>query len=206
MVGLQRLLFGSLRPIEIEQLWERGWIAGTEWLFALSIFRDDFGVAYMASFILLFASKVWGWMVTGRLDILEQQNPASARKFHIRLLTATLINIVLPLKMASYCFDEATYVPKSGIMTMFTFEFGILLIGAVSTALRYCLWFYEHRLIQKQLKERVEELRREATENGDPVPPMDDLDVHDLDLPGWEAKSSFQFALDIGTGKSTDFS
>lgn len=155
----------------------------------------------MMSFILLFVSKLWGWLVVGRLDILEQQNPANATKFHARLLAATVINIILPFQMASYCFDEAMYGPKSGIMTMFTFEFGILFIGAVSTTLRYGLWFYEYRLIQKQLKGRMDEMRREAAETDNTTLPTEDVDVQDLDLPGWEAKGSFQFALDIGTGK-----
>ena len=200
MYGLQRLLFGPLRPIEIEQLYERGWIAATEWLFALSIFRDDFGVSYVAIFILLFVSKVWGWMVDGRLETLEQQNPANATKFHSRLVAATVINVLLPLRMASYCFDEAIYGFRPGVMTMFTFEFGILLIGSISTALRYSLWAYEYRIIQKQMAQRMQEMRAEAAESGLPLPAEADLDVHELDLPGWEAKSSVQFALDIGTG------
>ncbi|KAF2666507.1 hypothetical protein BT63DRAFT_426966 [Microthyrium microscopicum] len=197
--ALQRLLFGPLRPIEIEQLYERGWIAATEWLFALSVFRVDFGVAYMATFVLLFASKVWGWMVHGRLDILEQQPPANARKFHARLVTATTINLLLPLWMANYCFDEAVYGQKAGIMTMFTFEFGILVIGAISTTLKYGFWYYEHRVTQQQKKEHFDRLRSEAEAAGDPPPSEEDVDVHDLDLPGWENKSSFQFTLDITT-------
>jgi E3 ubiquitin-protein ligase synoviolin len=202
MYGLQRLLFGPLRPIEIEQLYERGWIAATEWLFALSIFREEFGVSYMAIFILLFVSKVWGWMVDGRLETLEQQNPAHATTFHTRLVTATLINVLLPLRMANYCLDEAVYGIRPGVMTMFTFEFGILLIGAASTAFRYSLWAYEHRIIQQQMAQRIQELRAAAVESGAPMPAAADLDVHELDLPGWEGKGSVQFALDIGTGES----
>jgi E3 ubiquitin-protein ligase synoviolin len=211
--GLQRLLFGPLRAIEIEQLYERGWIAATEWLFAMSIFRDEFGVWYLVMFLVLFMGKVWGWIAEGRIETLEQQTPANARLFHARLVASLAVFIFFAFEMFHYCLEEVIIEAKPGVMIMFVFEFAILCVGAASTSLKYVLWAYEHSIIRKQLQERLEERRRDAAaaaasqgagEDVDPVQPLDDdeeLDIHDLDLPGWEAKGTWQFALDIGTGK-----
>lgn len=209
--GLQRLLFGPLRAIEIEQLYERGWIAATEWLFAMSIFRDEFGVWYLVMFLVLFMGKVWGWIAEGRIETLEQQTPANARLFHTRLVASLAVFIFFAVEMFRYCLEEVIIEARPGVMIMFVFEFAILCVGAASTSLKYVLWAYEHMIIRKQVRERLEERRRDAAaaardagDDAGPVEPLDEdeeLDIHDLDLPGWEAKGTWQFALDIGTGK-----
>lgn len=43
MYGLQRLCFGQLRPIEVEQLYEKAWFAITETALAMTIFREEVG-------------------------------------------------------------------------------------------------------------------------------------------------------------------
>jgi E3 ubiquitin-protein ligase synoviolin len=215
MYGLQQALFGTLRPIEIEQLYERGWIAATEWLFAMSIFRDEFGVWYLIMFLVLFMGKVWGWIAEGRIETLEQQTPANPRLFHTRLVLSLGVYIFFAVEMFLYCMDEVIVEARPGVMIMFVFEFAILCIGASSTSMRYGLWVYEHIVIKRQIRERLRQQRadiaqaaQEAAGDTDAPPalpqddPVDeeDVDMHDLDLPGWEAKGTWQFALDIGTG------
>jgi E3 ubiquitin-protein ligase synoviolin len=215
MYGLQRTLFGTLRPIEIEQLYERGWIAATEWLFAMSIFRDEFGVWYLIMFLVLFMGKVWGWIAEGRIETLEQQTPANPRLFHTRLILSLGVYMVFAVEMFLYCMDEVIVEARPGVMIMFVFEFAILCIGATSTSMRYGLWAYEHIVIKGQIQERLQQRRADMAQAaqeaavGTDTPPVpqddpideDDVDMHDLDLPGWEAKGTWQFALDIGTGK-----
>ncbi|KMU90162.1 E3 ubiquitin-protein ligase synoviolin-B [Coccidioides immitis H538.4] len=43
LFGLQRLLYGRLRPIETEQLYEKAWSAVTETCLAMTIFRGELG-------------------------------------------------------------------------------------------------------------------------------------------------------------------
>ncbi|RAL63388.1 hypothetical protein DID88_003812 [Monilinia fructigena] len=47
MYGLQRLCYGPLRPIEIEQLYEKAWFAITETCLAMTIFREEVGAWFL---------------------------------------------------------------------------------------------------------------------------------------------------------------
>jgi E3 ubiquitin-protein ligase synoviolin len=203
---LQRVFFGPLRQIEIEQLYERGWITGTEWLFAISIFRDEFSLWCLSMFVVLFFSKIWGWIAEGRIEALEQQQPANRRLYHARLVASLAVYMAFSAAITKFCLDEVIYEARPGVMIMFLFEFMIITIGAVSTSAKYALWAYEHRLLSKQHEERVAQLRREAVAEGrDPSDINEaDMDIHDLDLPGWEAKGTWQFGVDICSGTYCD--
>ena len=85
MLGLQRLFYGPLRPIEIEQLYEKAWFAITETCLAMTIFREEVGGWFLVMFVCLLIGKVWGWIGEGRVEILEQQPPSNPRLFHARL-------------------------------------------------------------------------------------------------------------------------
>jgi E3 ubiquitin-protein ligase synoviolin len=253
MYGLEQLLFGPLRQMEIEQLYERGWFAITEWLFAMSTFRDEFGVWFLTMFTVLFIGKIWGWIAEGRIETLEQQPPANPRLFHTRLVASLLLYAVFAAQMFWYCADTVVYEARPGVMVMFVFEFAIILISAISIILRYMLWWEEHHIIKKQMKLKIEEIkatRRAAREQAEaqakeaqeqqvqaqagaaasasadgakpaedaesaettPAPAAtaavpealphenDEIDEDEIEVPGWEAKGTWLFALDIGTG------
>ena len=53
MYGLQRLCYGALRPIEIEQLYEKAWFAITETCLAMTIFREEVGAWFLVMFVAL---------------------------------------------------------------------------------------------------------------------------------------------------------
>lgn len=202
MYLLQQLLFGPLRAIEIEQLYERGWIAVTEWLFAMSTFRDEFGVSFLLMFAGLFAGKLWGWVAEGRIEALEQQNPGNPSLFHVRLVTSLAIYFTFAVQTLIYCIETVITEERPGVMTMFVFEFAILTISAVATSLRYLVWIYERWIRLKQKKEILALRRREASEAGRDAPlAEEDLDPHDLELPGWEAKEVWLFGLDVLSGE-----
>ena len=228
MYGLEQLLFGPIRPAEIEQLYERGWFAITEWLFAMSTFRDEFGVWFLTMFTTLFIGKVWGWLAEGRIETLEQQPPANPRLFHTRLVASLALYAFFAMQMFWYCADMVVYEARPGVMVMFVFEFAIIFISAISTILRYTLWWEEHRIIKKQTKQKLEEHKaqiRAAREQAqqeqqtqaegvtsadtaaDPTTistidaAEDEIDEDDIEVPGWESKGGWLFALDIGTGK-----
>ena len=211
-------MFGPLRPVEIEQLYERGWFAITEWLFAMSTFRDEFGVWFLIMFVSLFVGKLWGWLADGRIETLEQQPPANPRLFHGRLIASLTLYVLFAVQMFRYCLDTVLDEARPGVMVMFVFEFAIISISAFSTVLRYMLWAEEYRIIKKQTKERKEALKtairqaREQSQNQETdgsQEPADaaaqgpqteaEVDEEDIEVPGWEAKGSWLFALDIGT-------
>lgn len=216
MYGLQRLLYGPLRPIEIEQLSEKAWYAVLDTLLAMPSFREDVGGWLLTMFVLLLVGKVWGWIAEGRVDILEQQPPANPRLFHIRLATSLIISVAFNAGMGLYCLGTVLADPRPGMMVIFTFEFAIQVIFATFTLLRYGLAVADTRIVQAQTGAAIEarklEIRAERavarqneTADGTPAPasPPDDepieVDENEVDVPGWEDKRRYLFFLEVVT-------
>ncbi|WPG97333.1 Hypothetical protein R9X50_00010700 [Acrodontium crateriforme] len=214
MYGLQRLLYGPLRPIETEQLSEKAWYAVLDTLLAMPSFREDVGGWLLTMFVLLLAGKVWGWIAEGRVDVLEQQPPANPRMFHIRLASSLIVSVAFDISMLVYCIDTVLNNPRPGMMVIFTFEFAILLICSTFTLIRYLLSLVETTIQSRQLIEaieiRKEEIRRERIEarqnettDGTSLPasPPDDspiiVDENEVDVPGWEEKRRYLFAVEV---------
>ncbi|KAK5173070.1 E3 ubiquitin-protein ligase hrd1 [Saxophila tyrrhenica] len=216
MFALQRLLYGPLRPIEIEQLSEKAWYAVLDTLLAMPSFREDVGGWLLAMFTLLLAGKVWGWIGEGRVDVLEQQPPANPRLFHIRLATSLVASVLFDLWMLDYCVETVMSDPRPGMMVIFTFEFAILTVFSTFTLSRYFLALIQTRIEKAQMEKAVVEkkaeiraeraaARQNETSEGTPAPaspPSEEpieVDENELDVPGWEEKRRYLFALEVFT-------
>ncbi|KAK3113184.1 E3 ubiquitin-protein ligase hrd1 [Teratosphaeriaceae sp. CCFEE 6253] len=216
--ALQRILYGPLRPIEIEQLSEKAWYAVLDTLLAMPSFREDVGGWLLCMFVLLLAGKVWGWIGEGRVDVMEQGQPTSGnvRLAHARLATSLVLSVVFDLAMLDYCVESVMADPRPGMMVIFTFEFAILSIFSTFTLSRYGLSLVQARVEQRQMEEAVEarksEIRAERaaarqneTADGRPAPasPADEepivVDENEVDVPGWEDKRRYLFALEVFT-------
>jgi E3 ubiquitin-protein ligase synoviolin len=212
---LQRLLYGRLRPIETEQLYERAWFAVTETCLAMTIFRGELGGWFLVMFISLLVGKVWGWIGEGRVEFLEQQPPANPRLFHIRLALSLLLTTLFNAFMLRYCVDTVISQAKPDMMVMFGFEFAILTILSTSTAARYCIALVEIYITRQQVKAKMDERRAEIraarveaiqahARAGAASPPTDlpdenDVNEMEIDVPGWEEKGRWVFYLDLLT-------
>ncbi|KAK1138918.1 E3 ubiquitin-protein ligase hrd1 [Aspergillus melleus] len=212
---LQRLLYGPLRPIETEQLYEKGWFAITETCLAMTIFRGELGGWFLVMFVCLLVGKVWGWIGEGRVEYLEQQPPANPRLFHIRMAASLLISVLFNAFMLRYCITTVLEQARPDMMVMFGFEFAVLTILSSSTAARYSISLVEiyitHQQTKAKLEERRQEIRavreeaiREHARRGETAPPADlpdenDVNEMELDVPGWEEKSRWIFYLDLVT-------
>ena len=226
MYGLQRLCYGALRPIEIEQLYEKAWFAITETCLAMTIFREEVGAWFLVMFVALLTGKVWGWIGDGRVEILEQQPPANPRLFHIRLSISLAVSILYDCWLMSYTINTVIQQARPNMMVMFLFEFAILTSSSFSTACRYCISLVEANVVKKQTHDRLIERRREVQEERlemtrqreaaiataaaegneaptftEPLPNEDDVEEMDIEVPGWEAKGQYVLSLDLGTGK-----
>jgi HRD ubiquitin ligase complex, ER membrane component len=215
LFGLQRLLYGPLRPIETEQLYEKAWFAVTETCLAMTIFRGELGGWFLVMFVCLLVGKVWGWIGEGRLEILEQQPPPNPMLFHTRLATSLLLSVLFDSFMLKYSVQTVLEQARPDMMVMFGFEFAILTILSTSTACRYAISLVElyitHRQKKLKLEERRAELRaareealRQRAETGagdstDGLPDENDIDEMELDVPGWEEKGRWVFYLDLIT-------
>ncbi|KAI1468666.1 uncharacterized protein F4812DRAFT_339109 [Daldinia caldariorum] len=217
--GLQRLCFGPLRPVEIEQLYEKAWFAVTETCLAMTIFREEVGAWFLVMFTALVTGKVWEWIGEGRVEVLEQQPPVNPRLFHTRLSVSLLFSVVYDIWLFTYTINAVIQQARPNMMVMFLFEFAILTACSFRTALRYVLSLVEADIVRKQTKQRLEERRRQVREqradimrrreSGDPaeveaaeqeeLPSEEDIDETDIDVPGWESKGQWILSLDLFT-------
>ncbi|KAJ6006628.1 hypothetical protein N7451_004572 [Penicillium sp. IBT 35674x] len=212
---LQRLLYGPLRPIETEQLYERAWFAITETCLAMTIFRGELGGWFLVMFVSLLVGKVWGWIGEGRVEYLEQQPPANPRLFHMRLAFSLVLSVLFNAFMLRYCIDTVYHQARPDMMVMFGFEFAILTILSTSTTARYGIALTEIYITHQQVKAKMEERRAEIREArleairanaraGETSPPTDlpdenDINELEIDVPGWEEKGRWVFYLDLLT-------
>lgn len=222
MYGLQRVFYGPLRPVEVEQLSEKAWFAITETCLAMTIFREEIGAWFLVMFTALVTGKVWGWIGDGRVEVLEQQPPANPRLFHARLSVSLLLSIAYDVWLLNYAVSTVIRQARPTMMVMFLFEFAVLAACSWRTGMRYILSLVESRVVKAQTKQRLEERRRqvrreredrireretaaaagEAVGNDDePLPREEDVDEMDIEVPGWEAKGQWVLALDLFTGK-----
>ncbi|KAF1808460.1 hypothetical protein P152DRAFT_477249 [Eremomyces bilateralis CBS 781.70] len=208
MSSLQKLLFGPLRHIEREQLYERGWMALTETCLAMATFRDDIGGWFLFMCVALLIGRIWCWLGEARVEYLEQQPPANPRLYHARLATSLTISILYDAAMLRYCIDTVLDEARPGMMVMFGFEFAVLTIGSTSTMLRYMISLKEQQVIRQQITARQEARLREAQQRTDRASQPDgsaqahatnaDVDEDEFE-PVWEEKGRWVFALDLAT-------
>ncbi|KIX01551.1 uncharacterized protein Z518_09277 [Rhinocladiella mackenziei CBS 650.93] len=164
MLGLQKLLYGSLRPIEIEQLYEKAWFAVTETCLAMTVFRGEIGLTFLAMFFALLTGKVWGWIGEGRVEVLEQQPPRNPRLFHTRLALSLGLSVAFDLTMLEYVVNQVMRMARPDMMVMFGFEFAVLSIMSVSTAMKYAINLVEIGIVREQKRTRIEEIKRERAQ------------------------------------------
>ncbi|KAI1750100.1 hypothetical protein F4782DRAFT_510715 [Xylaria castorea] len=217
--GLQRLCYGPLRPVEIEQLYEKAWFAVTETCLAMTIFREEVGAWFLVMFTALVTGKVWEWIGEGRVEVLEQQPPANPRLFHTRLSISLLLSVVYDAWLFWYAVHAVIQQARPNMMVMFLFEFAILGACSSRTASRYVLSLVEADIVKKQTRTRLEERRRLAREQRNDIlrrresddaaeaeaarqeelPDEEDIDEMDIEVAGWESKGHWILSLDLLT-------
>lgn len=164
LLSLQKLLYGSLRPIEIEQLYEKAWFAVTETCLAMTVFRGEVGLSFLAMFFALLTGKVWGWIGEGRVEVLEQQPPRNPRLFHTRLALSLGLSVAFDLTMLEYVVKQVMRMARPDMMVMFGFEFAVLSIMSISTAIRYAIDLVEIGMVREQKRLRIEDIKRERVQ------------------------------------------
>ena len=221
MLALQRLFYGPLRPIEVEQLYEKAWFAVTETCLAMTIFREEVGGWFLVMFVCLLIGKVWGWIGEGRVEVLEQQPPSNPRLFHARLSISLAISTLFDIFVLRYSINTVLLHARPNMMVMFAFEFAVLTITSLSTAARYSISIWEAAVIKNQIRDRRAQMRRDtvpaqpreprvdestSSENhAENIATDDDVDSLDIDVPGWEEKGRWVFYLDLATGMENSF-
>ncbi|KDR75391.1 hypothetical protein GALMADRAFT_227041 [Galerina marginata CBS 339.88] len=169
---VQRIFFGSLRPNEVERLYDRLWFFITESLLAFTIFRDDFDTPFALMFGFLLFVKSFHWLASDRIEWMDQRPyPGPPLLFHFRMTVLFTILWFTDCLMFLFAVDH-TLTAGVGGMVLFASEYGILMASVMNTILKYLLSTYD--------------LRRAGRRGGENAPP-------------WENKSMWIFYIELGT-------
>lgn len=82
----KRVFLGTLREAEVERLNEQSWREVMEILFAITIFRQDFSVTFLAMVTALLLIKALHWLAQKRVEYIET-TPTVPLLSHIRIVS-----------------------------------------------------------------------------------------------------------------------
>lgn len=82
----KKIFLGPLREAEVERLNEQSWREVMEILFAITIFRQDFSVTFLAMVTALILIKALHWLAQKRIEYIEM-TPSVPKLSHFRIVS-----------------------------------------------------------------------------------------------------------------------
>lgn len=134
---IQAIFLGPLRFREVERLHIRARDAVIECCFAMSIFRSDFDLKFVALVVTLLMLKSLHWLVKDRIEFLEEQ-PLSPVRAHIRLVGLMTLLLGIDTLLVKYFATNMIKTEGPTFYVLFAFEFTISVIELVCDVIRYC--------------------------------------------------------------------
>lgn len=135
---IQAIFLGPLRFREVERLHLRARDAIIECCFALTIFREEFNVRFLALVTTLLLLKSLHWLTKDRIEFLEEQ-PLTPTLSHVRLVGLMAFLFAVDARLVAMCALHTFRASSGTMLVLFAFEFTVLLIELVSNVVRYVL-------------------------------------------------------------------
>ncbi|VEU19999.1 DEKNAAC100080 [Brettanomyces naardenensis] len=140
---LQELMFGELRLIETEHLYERAWFTVTNLLMTLAMFRSENNLLIFGMILALLFMKVFHWILGDRLEYVFQQQQlnehSGIRKIVVNRTTVVLgIFLVLDYKIIMSCIDHA-FLHSTDVFVVFGLDFLMVYLDLLEATLKYGL-------------------------------------------------------------------
>ncbi|XP_041014792.1 ERAD-associated E3 ubiquitin-protein ligase HRD1B-like [Juglans microcarpa x Juglans regia] len=135
----KQVFLGSLREAEIERLNEQSWREVMEILFAITIFRQDFSVTFLAMVTALLLIKALHWLVQKRVEYIET-TPSVPIISHIRIVSFMGFLLLLD---SLFLYNNIKFLmkeKKASVSVFFSFEYMILATTTVSTFVKYVFY------------------------------------------------------------------
>lgn len=213
---LTKLLFGELRLIEHEHIFERLPFTIINTLFMSSLFHERyfFTVAFFG--LLLLYLKVFHWILKDRLEALLQSiNDSTTMKtlifsrfsFNLVLLAVVDYQIITRCISSIYT-NQKSDIESTSLYLIQVMEFTMLLIDLLNLFLQTCLNFWEFYRSQQSLSNENNHIVHgdptdENTVESDQSQPVlnddDDDDDDDRQFTGLEGKFMYEKAIDVFT-------
>ncbi|KAJ9555888.1 hypothetical protein OSB04_010502 [Centaurea solstitialis] len=135
----KRIFLGSLREAEVERLNEQSWREVMEILFAITIFRQDFSVMFLAMVTALLLIKSLHWLAQKRVEYIET-TPTVPMLSHIRIVS--FMGFLL-LVDSLFLYNSVKYLIQTRVASVslfFSFEYMILATTTISTFVKYVFY------------------------------------------------------------------
>ncbi|CAI9115517.1 OLC1v1016432C2 [Oldenlandia corymbosa var. corymbosa] len=135
----KKIFLGQLREAEVERLNEQSWREVMEILFAITIFRQDFSVTFLAMVTALLLIKALHWLAQKRVEYIET-TPTVPMLSHARIVSflgfLLLIDSIFLYNSVKYLIQTRT----ASVSLFFSFEYMILATTTVSTFIKYVFY------------------------------------------------------------------
>ncbi|KAK9072070.1 hypothetical protein SSX86_008502 [Deinandra increscens subsp. villosa] len=149
----KRIFLGSLREVEVERLNEQSWREVMEILFAITIFRQDFSVTFLAMVAALLFIKSLHWLAQKRVEYIET-TPTVPMLSHIRIVSfmgfLLLVDCIFLCNSLKYLIQTR----QASVSLFFSFEHMILATTIMSTFVKY-VFFVSDMLMEGQWERKA---------------------------------------------------
>uniref|UniRef100_A0A251UAB4 RING-type E3 ubiquitin transferase n=2 Tax=Helianthus annuus TaxID=4232 RepID=A0A251UAB4_HELAN len=140
MWQLTKLVFlGSLREAEVERLNEQSWREVMEILFAITIFRQDFSVTFLAMVTALLLVKSLHWLAQKRVEYIET-TPTVSKLSHVRIVSFMGFLLLVDCLFLYNSVKHLIQTRQASVSLFFSFEYMILATTTISTFVKYVFY------------------------------------------------------------------
>ncbi|KAI3823735.1 hypothetical protein L1987_05176 [Smallanthus sonchifolius] len=135
----KKVFLGSLREAEVERLNEQSWREVMEILFAITIFRQDFSVMFLAMVTALLLIKSLHWLAQKRVEYIET-TPTVPMLSHIRIVSFMGFLLVVDCLFLYNSLNYLIQTRQASVSLFFSFEYMILATTTMSTFVKYAFY------------------------------------------------------------------
>ncbi|RCV21344.1 hypothetical protein SETIT_4G131700v2 [Setaria italica] len=150
---VKRIFLGSLREAEVERLNEQSWREVVEILFAVTIFRQDFSVSFLAMVAALLLVKALHWLAGKRVEYIET-TPSVPTLSHIRIVSFMAFLLIVDCLFLSNSLRSLIQKREASVAIFFSFEYMILATSTVSTFVKY-VFYVSDMLMEGQWEKKA---------------------------------------------------
>ncbi|XP_057450167.1 ERAD-associated E3 ubiquitin-protein ligase HRD1B-like [Lotus japonicus] len=148
----KKVFLGSLREAEVERLNEQSWREVMEILFAITIFRQDFSVTFLAMVTALLLIKALHWLAQKRVEYIET-TPSVTWLSHVRIVSFMGFLLLLDSIFLYSSMKHLIETWQASVSLFFSFEYMILATTTVSIFVKY-IFYVSDMLMEGQWEKK----------------------------------------------------
>ena len=140
---LTRFVFGELRLVESENIYERFWFTVMDTGLAMTIFRNDLDSKFLLLFGLVLFLKVFHWILSDRIDSMEQLLVLNW-EFYAKMGSTWLVLLCVDLIFLTWSYFS--YISKGpDMMMVFSLEVAMMVTLLMVVGWKFTLHALESR-------------------------------------------------------------